>query len=92
MFTLKKDKSRLDEEIDKLTKSLVNLEVTSKEYTSTVEQISKLHKIRQDSKPDRPSWNTGLTVAANILGIILITRYEKEHVVTSKALGFIKRI
>ena len=86
-----KPKSKLDLEIDKLVLKLKDHEPTSKEYATVVTQLSQLHKIREESRPDRLSWNTGATVAANLLGILMIVQQEHLHVITSKALPFVKK-
>jgi hypothetical protein len=90
-----KEKTKLDLEIDQLTTALKDHPVTSKEYAKIVKRMTELNKIRseENKKPEREllSPNSLLAAAASILGIILITRYEKENVVTSKSLGFIPR-
>jgi hypothetical protein len=48
-------------------------------------------KIASDSKLKPPSLDTVLVVAANLFGILLITRYEREDVINTKSLGFIMK-
>lgn len=63
----------------------------STKYAKTVEQLKELNKIRQDDKPDRPSADTMLVVAANLIGIAVIVRHEHLNALTSKALSFVKK-
>lgn len=91
MFPASKDKTRLDLEIDQLVLSLKSHEKTSDEYGTVVDRLAKLSKIREESRPDRISYATLATIATNLIGIAMITRYERENVLTSKALGFIMR-
>jgi hypothetical protein len=42
-------------------------------------------------KPDRVSKDVLATVAANIAAVFLVIGYERAHVVTTKALGFIMK-
>lgn len=87
-----KEKTKIDIEIDQLTLNLKDHPVTSKEYGKIVKRMSELHKIRQEERPDQFSKNNMLAAAASILGILLITKYEYENIVDSKALGFIPKL
>ncbi len=79
--------SMLDEEILSLLDKLDNHTSTSKEYGEIVDRIAKLHKLKSDERLKLPSLDTTIMVAANIFGILWVTRYEREHVLTSKSLG-----
>lgn len=92
MFPAPKEKTRLDIEIDKLVLALGDHKATSVEYEKIVEQLNRLMKIRQENRPARVSPDTWAMIGANILGIAMITWFERGNVVTSKALGFIGRV
>jgi hypothetical protein len=92
MFPTPKEKSRLDIEIDQLILELKDHESTSEEYAKIVEQLNRLMKIRSENRPARVSPDTWATIGANLLGIVMITWFERENVITSKASGFIQRI
>lgn len=92
MFPAPKEKTRLDKEIDKLVLALGDHKATSVEYGKIVDQLNRLTKIRQEDKPDRVSPDTWAMIGANLFGIAMITWFERENIVTSKALGFISRI
>ena len=82
---------QLDAEIRAALRELKDLDKKSEEYGTLVDRIAKLHKLKVEEHPKRISPDTALIVAANIFGILLITRYEGEGVITSKALGFIMK-
>jgi hypothetical protein len=84
--------TKLDEEITALLNKLKETTKDSKEYDALVDRIAKLHKLKTEEGLKLPSLDTVLIVGANIFGILWLTRYEREHVVTSKALGFVKRL
>jgi hypothetical protein len=92
MFTKPKPKSRLQIEIDQLVLALGAHEPNSDEFGTIVERLSKLHKIQDDNKSKTVSPDTALSVAANLLGILMIVHHEQLYPVTSKALSFIPKI
>lgn len=91
MFPAPKEKTRLELEIDKLTFALGDHDPNSDEYTKIVDQLKRLNEIRKENRPDRVKPDTWAMIGANLVGIAMITWFERENVVTSKALGFIFR-
>jgi hypothetical protein len=100
MTTVRKDKYmlnkkdnnslELDEQISRVLSRMQYLEPDSEEYGSTLLRLDKLYSMKNsNSSNNRISADTMLIVGANLLGIILILGYERAHVVTSKALGFV---
>lgn len=88
MFIKSQNEVALDAEIASALEELKNHEKTSVEYGAIVDHMTKLHKLKTEERSKPISPDTVLTVAANIFGILWVTRYEREHVITSKALGF----
>lgn len=88
MFPKSKIESKLDEEIVSSLEELGKHESTSAEYGVVVDRMAKLHKLKSEERLQLPSLDTVIIVAANIYGILRITRYEREHPLTSKALNF----
>lgn len=82
----------LDELIDAVQDRLLQMEPDSEEFSKTVDQLDKLHKIKSDNT-DEPRVTLGqlLPVLGNLLGIVLILGYENAHVITSKALAFVAK-
>lgn len=83
--------SKLDAEIISALEELSKHESTSEEYGVVVDRIVKLHKLKSEEGLKLPSTDTALIVAANIFGILWLTRYEREHVISSKSLGFVMK-
>lgn len=93
MFTKSPIAAKLDVEIQSALEALESLDKTSEEYGTLIERISKLHKLKCEESPRmKPLSADGvLVVTANLLGILWITRFEREDVITTKALGFIMK-
>lgn len=91
MFTPKKETTEytLTGAIDDVLESMAGYDPTTEEYAELVVQLDKLYKMKVSDKPDRFSYDTVLTVAANILGIALILKHEQLNVIATKALGFV---
>jgi hypothetical protein len=96
----------LDTNLDDLYTKLDELDPAEEDYATAVDHLVKLHKLAQeeekiklerskqilDSQPKPLSKDTMVLAGANLLGIILIVGHERAHVVTSKAIGFIKML
>jgi|SoiMethySBSTD1v2_1073268.scaffolds.fasta_scaffold1290960_1 hypothetical protein len=98
--------SKLDSEIISLLNKLSETPKDSKDYNDIVDRLDKLHKLKteehnqliEDNQFVMPfglkplSLDTVLIVSANVFGIIWLARFEKEHVITSRAaLGFVMK-
>lgn len=79
----------LDETIDEALAQLKGIEVGSDEYNRKMDQITKLYTLREKHSAKRVSPDALALIAGNLAGIVLILNYERAHVVTSKALGFV---
>lgn len=93
MFT-KKEKTELEKEIDQIIIGMRDLPVDSKEYELRLAKLERLQKIQsaQNEQKDTISRDTLAGIAANLLGIGLICNFERLHVITSKALGFVSKL
>lgn len=91
MFVKSSIESKLDAEIISSLEELKELKSNSEEYGAVVDRIAKLHKLKSEERRKLPSMDTVLVVGANIFGILWLTRYEREHVISSKALGFVMK-
>jgi hypothetical protein len=91
MFTKSQTETQLDAEILSALEQLASTDKTSEDYGTLVDRITKLHKLKTEERPKRISPDTALLVVANIFGILWLTRYEREHVISSKALGFVMK-
>jgi hypothetical protein len=94
MFTKNQTATKLDAEINAALETLKTLDKKSEEYGKLIDHISKLHKLKCEESPRiKPiSPDTVLVVGANLLGILWITRFERDGVITTKAFGNILRL
>lgn len=84
-----KETKTLQSAIDKVLLEMDNTEPFSDKYVTMVDQLEKLYKIKASEKPDTVSKETLITVGGNLAGIIAILGFERAHIITSKALGFV---
>jgi len=92
MFNLRKREENptvLDVAIETALEKLNHLTPGTKEYTVHLDQIGKLMLFKEKTTPKRVSPDTVAIVAGNLAGILMIVSYERVHIVTSKALGFV---
>lgn len=94
MFTLKLDRepTGLEKAIDNVLSEMDGLSADSDEYAKMVNQLVKLHSMKTHESPRRPSPDALLSALASVASILLIVNFERVHVVTSKALGFVPKI
>ena len=91
MFTRKdppKHQKLLESELERALRDLRSYQPGSQEYTKVVSEIKSLNKMLY--KPQsRISSDTRATIAANLLGILMIIKHEHVNNITSKALSFV---
>lgn len=92
MFFRIREPSLLEREIDRAVRELVNHPIGSEEYNQTLDAIVKLHKMKEEEKPDEVSKDTLSMIGANLLGIFMIIKHEQFNVITSKAMNLLFRI
>jgi hypothetical protein len=95
MLTKSQIAAKLDAEINAALVKLKDLDKESKDYGTLIEHIAQLHKLKCEESPriKPPSMDTVLVVGANLFGVLWITRYEREHVITAaKAFGSIMKL
>jgi hypothetical protein len=87
----RKNPSLLDDALTKALRSLNDFDIGSEEYEQRLSAVSRLHKMRQEEKPDQVSLDTAAVIAANLLGIVMIVRHENVNVIASKAMGLVMK-
>lgn len=89
MFTkVQTEPSHLENVIDIALSRMEELDPTSTEYAHIVDQLDKLYKMLPKKEPFvKP--DVLIPVVGNLAGIMAILNYERVHLVTSKALGFV---
>lgn len=91
MFTPEKTESDLQKAYNRALLELKNHEPDSKEYGAILDKVVTLHTMRDKEIAPRVSRDTLLKCAANILGILLVTKFEYSNVITTKAFGLLNR-
>lgn len=81
----------LEVAVNRAIRKLNVMETGSEEYEATLAALVKLHKMKEDEKPESVSKDTMLIVGANLVGILMIISHEHVNVVTSKAIGLLLR-
>ena len=94
MLKLKNRDNRtlLDEEIDDLLEDMALLDRSSNEYADMVNHVEKLYKAKSYDESKSISNEAKVSIAANLLGIILILGYEKADIITSRAINFVSKV
>jgi hypothetical protein len=92
MFSKSPIHAKLDEEIVRTLEKLAKLDPKSEEYKTLTQRMSELHQLKVEERPKQISPDTVLAVAANIFGILWIARYEREHILSSKAFGIAMKL
>jgi hypothetical protein len=92
MFKKNKELIGLDLVIDLATTELLEHTPGTPEYDKILEQLEKLNKIANSNKSEPVSKDGLLAVIANLTGIGMILGHERLHVITSKALGFVRTL
>jgi len=62
------------------------------EYAKAMSNVGTLTKLKEQHSKRKVDPNVLVTAGANLTGILLILHYERIHVVTSKALGFVMKL
>ncbi len=89
MFTKPKPKSSLENAIDRALIDITGHDPATDEFARSVDQVGKLHKMKESESLPRVSPDTLVLAATNIAGIIMIIKHEHFNVITSKALAFV---
>lgn len=82
--------SGLEKAIDSVLLEMAAHKGTEDEYTKLVEQLVKLHAMKEAEKPTRIDPNTVLQASVSVFGVLVIANYEKAGVWTSKAWDLVK--
>lgn len=89
-FRTNKTPDPLDELIATVLSEMNEHGVDSPEYPDQLSYLERLHELKAKNRPERLKRDTLVTVAGNLMGILLIVAYEQHHVMTSKGMSFIR--
>lgn len=86
------DPTSLEQEIERVIAIMSTHEPDSDEYAKMNKQLGTLHERALAEKPKPLDAATIATISANLAGILLIVGHERAHVITSKAVGFVRTL
>jgi PHP family Zn ribbon phosphoesterase len=94
MFKRNTENVGINKVIDIATKELENHTIGSPDYIQIMDQLERLYKMKASvhTAPDHVSWDNLISNFGSLTGILLILKFEQVNALTSKALGFIKRV
>lgn len=85
-----KPKTTLQEAIEALEKKIRDADPTEEAYHTMIDDLVKLKGTKDDKESkSQVDINTVLVIAGGLLQVGLILMFEQNHVLTSKAMGFI---
>jgi hypothetical protein len=83
--------SNLDKPIERVMEHMQRVEPDTEEYDRLMAHLERLTRLKREERLNRVSPDTMALVAGNLLGILIIVAYERNHVMVSKGLGHILR-
>lgn len=89
LFTNKDEAPTLQGQIDEVLLEMGSHKTYTEEYDKLLNQLERLYKLQAPEKARRISPDAIVAVVGNLAGIVMILNFERVHVVTSKALGFV---
>lgn len=94
MFTRQKTEDQNLQTIENIVRTkLTDDSVTPEEFAQILAEYTKFENQQHATKRDsRVSADVLATIAANLVGIIVIVKHEQANVIASKALGFVQKL
>lgn len=84
--------AQLDAAIERVMTLMSDESPSTDTYEQMNNQLQKLYAIKNENRSRRVSPDTLANICANLLGIGVVVGYEQKHIITTKALGFIKKL
>lgn len=92
MFTKAKKTTPYDAVITTALTKLTTIEPTAPEYAAVLDQIVKLNKLKESESPSRVSRDVQATIAANLIGMLVVVHSEHVGVITTKAMSLVTKL
>ena len=81
--------TRINNQTIRLLEEMAEDKTDSPEFAKRVDQLIKLHTIRDKNRISHETW---ATIGANLAGIALILGHERASIIATKSLGLVKKI
>lgn len=88
-FKRRDKRTKLEKEIDDLLDEMSFKNKSSSEYATNVELLKGLYDAKGLDRPRKVSPDTIAIIVANLLGIVLILKFEQLNTITSRAINFV---
>jgi hypothetical protein len=85
----RKVESQIDLAMKRALSNLTAHEVHSDEYAKMLDQVVKLHKMKEEEKTSVVSKDTLVIVGANLLSVVMIIRHENVNTIMSRAMNLL---
>lgn len=86
------ENTALEDAIARLLANMKSAQTNSEEYAELVDNLVKLHALKEAEKPESMSMDAKATIVANLTGIVLILNYERAGVVATKAMSLLSKL
>lgn len=83
--------SVLDEPIADILSKMNETEKDSEEYKNLLFNLSSLMEMKSNERPNRVTADTLVMAGANLLGVLIITSYDRVGNASQKALNWVAR-
>lgn len=91
MFGRRPHTEQIDELMTQLTQHMKTYGPDTPEFLAALSQLERLNDLKGEPPRRRINPDTLVLAGANIVGILIMVGYERMHVVTTKALGFLNQ-
>lgn len=90
MFSKNKEPDPLEAALTKALVALDTKAIGTAEYEKILDEVVKLKEMQD--QPDRVSMETWALIGANLLGILIVIRHEHVNVISSHAMGMVRKL
>jgi len=84
-------RTQFDTEIDRVIEIMSKMNPALKEYKDVAEAVKLLSEARSKKNAFPLDPDVLVSAGLNLIGVILILQYENLHVVTSRAMNYLKK-
>jgi len=92
LFAKPSEDVNLEKAIDNLHLRMYAMDETSEDYEKLTRRLSELYALKQDYTPPRLSPDVIAQVLGNLAVALIVVKYERENVVTTKVMQFLMKL